>query len=376
MAESDGQEKTEEATPRKQQQSREKGQVPRSKELGTAAVLIMAAFAMVMFGDPLARALVITMKRSFTLDREQVYDTDQMLIAWVAGFSELIWPVFAILVALFIAGVIGAISLGGVIISAEAARPKWSKISPAAGLKRMFGVQALVELIKSIAKVAVIGGVAWGVLAIAFGDILALNASSLPGSAITAMEMLRWMFIVLCCSLVIIVVIDVPYQIWNHAKQLKMTKQEIKDEYKDSEGKPEVKQRIRQLQMEASQRRMMSDVPDADVIVTNPSHYSIALKYDKTKTGAPFVVAKGVDQIALKVREIAREYEVPVMRSPQLCRAIYHTTEIGDEIPEELFNAVAQILAYIYQLEQFRQRKAKRPTPLPPELPIPDDFKY
>ena len=225
-------------------------------------------------------------------------------------------------------------------------------------------------------KVLVVVGVAWWIFGSTFDHILNLSVTPLPRSVFEALDMLTWMFIFLCCSLLLIVAIDVPYQIHKHSEELKMTKQEVKDEFRNSEGKPEVKQRIRQLQYEASQRKMMGDVPDADVIVTNPSHYSVALKYDQDGNRAPYVVAKGVDFMALKIREVAQENDVPVMQSPPLCRAIYHTTEINGEVPEELFVAIAQVLAYIYQLEQFRKGRSGRPKALPTELPIPEDFQY
>ncbi|MCE0556249.1 MULTISPECIES: flagellar biosynthesis protein FlhB [unclassified Motilimonas] len=376
MAEADGQEKTEDPTGKKLSDARNKGQVTRSKDLGTAAILIMASFILIMLGDSLGHAFVIMMTDAFTFEREAVFDPSQMMVVFATGIAEMVLPTLAILIALFIAAVVGTIALGGMNFSTEAMMPKFSKMSPLAGFKRMFGTQGVVELLKSILKVAVIGCGVWGILHFSFADILVLSSTPFPSSAEAALDMLLWMFLILCMSLLVIVVVDVPYQIWHQKEQLKMTKQEVKDEHKDQDGKPEVKGRIRRLQMEAAQRRMMGEVPDADVIVTNPTHYSVAIKYDPSKGGAPMVVAKGVDQIALKIREIAREYEVPVMSSPQLCRAIYHTTELDREIPHELFVAVAQILAYIFQLEQFRKGRGKRPTPLPKEFDMPQGFKY
>ncbi len=376
MAEADGQEKTEDPTGKKLSDARNKGQVVRSKELGTATILIMAAFALLMLGDHLGHAFVIMMKKAFTFERDVVFDPSQMMVVFANGIGEMILPTLAILVALFIAGVVGTIVIGGLNYSSEVMMPKLSKMSPLAGFKRMFGTQGWIELLKSILKVSVIGCGVWGILTFSFADILALSSTPLPSSAEAALDMLLWMFLILCVSLLVIVVVDVPYQLWHHKEQLKMTKQEVKDEHKDQEGKPEVKGRIRRLQMEAAQRRMMGEVPNADVIVTNPTHFSVAIKYDPTSGGAPRVVAKGVDQIALKIREIAREYEVPVMSSPQLCRAIYHTTELEQEIPHELFVAVAQILAYLFQLEQYRKGRGKRPTALPKEFDMPEGFNY
>ncbi|WP_354623979.1 flagellar biosynthesis protein FlhB [Psychromonas sp. MME2] len=377
MAENEnGTERSEDATPDKLRKSKEKGQVARSKELATASVLISASIAIIIFGERLAYQLFLMMKRSFTLVRDDIFAPEQMWLHISAGFSGLGLPMFIILFMLFIVSILGSSLLGGMIFSTQAMMPKWSRLSPAAGLKRMVGKQAWVELIKSILKVLVVMGIAWWILGVTFNEILQLSVSPLPGSVFKALDMIAWMFMVLCLSLLIIVAVDVPYQIHKHSEELKMTKQEVKDEYRNSEGKPEVKQRIRQLQYEASQRKMMGDVPDADVIVTNPTHYSVAIKYEQSGDRAPYVVAKGVDFMAMKIREVGRENEVPILQSPALCRALYHSTEINDEVPEALFAAVAQVLAYIYQLDRFRQGKSGRPKALPSDLVIPDDFKY
>ena len=377
MAENEnGTERSEEATPERLKKSKEKGQVARSKELATASVLISAAFSFLVFGDRLAYELSLLMKASFTFERTSIFDPEQMWLNLSISLSGLGMPMFTILLMLFIISILGSSLLGGILFSTKAMMPKWSRLSPAAGLKRMLGMQAWVELLKSILKVLVVVGVAWWIFNVTFEHILKLSVTPLPGSVFEALDMITWMFIFLCCSLLLIVAVDVPYQIYKHAQEMKMTKQEVKDEFRNSEGKPEVKQRIRQLQYEASQRKMMGDVPDADVIVTNPTHYSVALKYEQNGNRAPYVVAKGVDFMALKIREVAREYEVPIMQSPPLCRAIYHTTDIDGEIPEELFASVAQVLAYIYQLEQFRKGRSSRPKTLPDDLNIPEDFQY
>jgi len=377
MAENEnGTDRSEEATPERLRKSKEKGQVARSKELATASVLISAALAFISFGDRLAYELSLMMKYSFTFERATLFAPEHMWLHLVGSVKGLAIPMFLILLMLFVISILGSSLLGGMLFSTKAIMPKWSKLSPAAGLKRMLGMQAWVELLKSILKVLVVIGMAWWILVATFDHILNLSVTPSPGNVYEALGMLSWMFLLLCCSMLLIVVVDVPYQIYKHSEELKMTKQEVKDEYRNSEGKPEVKQRIRQLQYEASQRKMMGDVPDADVIVTNPTHYSVAIKYEQEGTRAPYIVAKGVDFMALKIREVAREYEVPVMESPPLCRAIYHTTEIGDEVPEELFVAIAQILAYIYQLEQFRQGKSGRPKSLPENLNIPKNFQY
>ncbi|WP_411991715.1 flagellar biosynthesis protein FlhB [Agarivorans sp. DSG3-1] len=372
----DDQEKTEDPTGKKLEDARKKGQVARSKELGTAAVLITAAIAIMAFGSMLAESMVKVFQLAFTMTREQVYDVNLMLKNIGIIGMLLVKPLMWIMGFITLAALIGNTLLGGMSFSWEAARPKASKMSPLQGFKRMMGLQAFVELIKSIAKVVVIAGVVWFVLRWKFAEILTLSMQSIPGSIVNALDMLQWMLLALVCSLIVIVIIDVPYQIWNHNKQLKMSKQEVKDEHKNMEGSPEVKGRIRRLQMEMAARRMMADVPQADVVVTNPTHFSVALQYDKEGSGAPKVVAKGVDEVAMKIREIARHYEVPIMEAPALTRSLYHTTKIGHDIPEGLYVAVAQILAFVFQLEQYRKGKGKRPKPVVSDLPIPNELRY
>lgn len=377
MAENDtSQERTEEATPKRLQDAKSKGQVARSKELGTAAVLLASAFGFLLTGPSLAGALDRVMTKLFTMTREQVFDTNHMLNIWGVVFSELAVPMAWFIGIVALVAFIGNILLGGITFSSYAIMPKTSKMSPIAGFKRMFGVQALVELAKGLAKFGVVAVTAFFLLSFYFEEILALSKEHMPGNVHHALDLLVWLFILLCSSILIIVVFDVPFQIWNHNKQLKMTKQEVKDEYKDTEGKPEVKGRVRQMQREMAQRRMMAEIPNADVIVVNPEHYAVAVKYDVAKSAAPFVLAKGVDEVAFKIREIAREYEIPIVSAPPLARAIYHTTKIDQQVPEGLFTAVAQVLAYVYQLKQFQKGRGRRPTPIPMNQPIPDELKH
>lgn len=377
MAENDSsQEKTEEATPKKLQDSRNKGQVARSKELGTSAVLLSAAVGFAMVGPSLAKSLATIMSTVFTMEREHIFDTNRMFSVWEMVGRELAFPMASLIFVIALVAFIGNIVLGGITFSTKAFMPKLDKMSPLKGFKRMFGVQALVELTKGVAKFSVVALSAYFLLSFYFNDILALSRENLPGNVHHALDLLVWMFILLCSSTLLIVLIDVPFQIWNHKKQLKMTLQEVKDEYKDTEGKPEVKGRVRQMQREIAQKRMMSEVPNADVIVVNPEHFAVAVKYDAMKSTAPFVLAKGVDDVAFKIREIAREHEIAIVSAPPLARAIYHTTKIDQEIPEGLFTAVAQILAYVFQLRQYQEHGGKRPKPIPSKQPIPDELKY
>lgn len=376
MAEESSGERTEEPTGRRLEQAREKGQIARSKELGTAAVLISAACGFYMLGPSLAISLTRVFEIVFTMDRAQIFDTNEMFKVWGVVASEIAWPMAKIMLLIVVVAFIGNVSLGGINFSTQAMMPKASKMSPLAGFKRMFGVQALVELTKGIAKFSVVAFSAYFLLSFYFNDIMLLSSDHLPGNVYHALDLLVWMFILLCSSILFIVVIDVPFQIWNHNKQLKMTKQEVKDEYKDTEGKPEVKGRVRQMQRELAQRRMMAEVPNADVIVVNPEHFAVAIKYDVQRSAAPFVIAKGVDDVAFKIREIARAHNIAIVSAPPLARAIYHTTKLDQQIPEGLFTAVAQILAYVFQLRQYQKGRGRKPIPVPLNQPIPDELKY
>ena len=376
MAEDSGQEKTEEPTSKKLEDAKKKGQIARSKELGTMFVLIFSAISLLLYGPEIGKGLYNIMGRMLSLNRSETYDTTKMFAVWSEVASALLFPMAMFVLIIVIAAFIGNTLLGGFNFSWEAAAPKPSKMSPMKGFKRMFGPQAAIELVKSILKFALVAIFAVFLIQTFFDEILHLSIESAPSNIIHALEMLSWMFLGLSCTLVIIAAIDAPYQSYNHNKQLKMTMQEIKDEYKNSEGDPQIKARIRQTQRQMSQRRMMQDVPDADVIVTNPTHYSVALKYDTERAGAPIVLAKGIDEMAMQIRKIAKGNEVPIVESPMLTRALYHTAEIGQQIPDQLFTAVAQVLAYVFQLKRFKKGRGKRPIPLKSKLPIPDDFKY
>ncbi len=376
MAESDGQERTEDATPQRLKQAREKGQVARSKELASVSVLVVGSVSLMMFGESLAKALFSGMRSLFSLSREEIYDPTKLLDVALGALSDLVLPLVLILFVLFVAALIGAAGVGGISFSAQAAMPKMSKMNPLSGFKRMLGMQSWVELIKSILKVSLVAGMASYLISASKADLFQLSMEVFPQNIFHALSILLNFVLLISCTLLIVVAIDIPFQIWQHSNQLKMTKQEVKDEHKDTEGKPEVKGRIRMLQREAAQRRMMAEVPQADVIVTNPEHFSVALRYAQGSDRAPIVVAKGVDHMALKIREVAREHDIYVVPAPPLARALYHTTELEQEIPDGLFAAVAQILAYVYQLKQYRRKGGERPTLNENQMTIPKDMRH
>ncbi|KAF1310014.1 flagellar biosynthesis protein FlhB [Pseudomonas sp. SG-MS2] len=377
MAESEsGQDKTEDPTDKRKRDAREKGEIARSKELNTVAVTLAGAGGLLAFGGHLAETLLEMMRLNFSLTREVIVDEGAMGAFLLASGKMAIWAVQPVLILLFVVAFIAPIALGGFLFSDSLLQPKFSRMNPLAGIKRMFSMNALTELLKAVAKFVVILVVALVVLANDRQALLAIANEPLDQAIIHSVQVVGWSALWMSAGLLLIAAADVPFQLWQTHKKLKMTKQEVKDEYKDSEGKPEVKQRIRQLQREVSQRRMMAAVPDADVIITNPTHYAVALQYDPEKGGvAPLLLAKGTDFIALKIREIGVEHKVQILESPALARAIYYSTEVEQEIPAGLYLAVAQVLAYVFQIRQYRSGKGKRPEPLKEDLPIPPDLR-
>ncbi len=375
MAENEnGAEKSEEPTAKRKQQAREKGEIARSRELNTLAILLGGTGGMLMFGAGLGIKILEIMQQNFDLPRELLYSERHMalhLLYAAKTAAEGIWPLFLILL---IAAIIGPVALGGFLFTMEPLTPKFSRLNPLSGLKRMFSVKSLVELVKSLAKFLVVLMVALFVLARAQDGLFALAHQPLEYAILSAIQTIGWCSLWLACAMILIAAVDIPFQLWDSNQKLKMTKQEVKDEYKDSEGKPEVKGRIRRMQMEMAQRRMMESVPDADVVITNPTHFSVALKYDEQGNRAPVLLAKGSDHLALKIREIAGQHQIIVLESPPLARALYYSTELDEEIPGGLYMAVAQVLAYVYQLRQFHAGKGKRPKPLG-DMPIPEDLR-
>ena len=375
MAESEsGAEKSEEPTGKRLSESRKKGQIARSKELNTLAVTMGGFGGLLVFGGSMGNAMLDIMRGNFSLPREVIMDENSMGL-WLAASGEIaMQAMFPLFLLLLVVSILGPISLGGWLFSAEAMAPKASRMNPLAGLKRMFSVNALVELLKALAKFVLILLVGVAVLAAFQDDLLAIVHEPIESAIIHALNVVGWSALWMSCGLILIAAVDVPFQLWSNKKKLMMTKQEVRDEYKDSEGKPEVKQRIRQMQREISERRMMQAVPEADVVITNPTHFAVALKYDPSKGSAPVLLAKGGDFTALKIREIANEHKVMVLESPALARAVFYSTELDQEIPAGLYLAVAQVLAYVYQLRQYKAGKGKRPAPLP-DLPIPPDLR-
>ncbi|SDS91737.1 flagellar biosynthetic protein FlhB [Pseudomonas asplenii] len=376
MAESEsGQDKTEDPTEKRKKDSREKGEIARSKELNTLVVMLAGAGGLLVFGGALAQEMGELMRLNFTLSREVVLDQRYMAIFLLQSGKLAILAVQPILLTLLIAAFVGPISLGGWLFAAGSMAPKFSRMNPLSGLKRMFSTKSLVELLKALAKFVIVLLVALSVLSSDIDDLVRIAHEPLEMAIIHSLQLVGWSALWMSLGLLLIAAVDVPVQLWESHKKLLMTKQEVRDEHKDQEGRPEVKQRIRQLQREMSQRRMMAAIPQADVVITNPTHYAVALKYDSEKGGAPMLLAKGNDFLALKIREIAVEHEIMLLESPALARSIYYSTELEQEIPAGLYLAVAQVLAYVYQIRQYRAGKGRRPDPLKEDLPIPPELR-
>lgn len=372
MAEDSGQERTEEPTAKRLDDARRKGQIPRSRELNTFVILLTGVLGCSIFGEFMVKHLRLTMTANFQLERKALFDPNFLLTHFNDAFTELLLLLAPLLMLMTFAALAAPLGLGGWLFSWNSLVPKLSKLNPLAGLKRMFAIRGLVELVKSLLKVVMLGGAAVLVLKAFLSQILGLLNESLVAALTHSLSLLWLSTLFLCLSLVLLVGIDVPYQLWDYKRKLKMTLQEVKDEMKESEGRPEVKGKIRQLQRERAQGRMMDEVPKADVVVTNPSHFAVALRYDQAAGGAPRVVAKGVDLIAAQIRSRAVAAEVPLVAAPPLARALYYSTELEQEIPEGLYLAVAQVLAYVYQLRTTKN-PAARPAP-PSELPVPEEF--
>ena len=377
MAEEDdnGQEKTEEASSRKLEKAREEGQIPRSRDLTTTAILLLGTIGLLVFGQYMGSKLMDVTRYNFTIPRDAIFDPQTMIAYLSASMFDGLLSLLPLFGMLLVASIVGPIALGGWLFSGKAMAPKFSRMDPIAGIKRMFSIKALVELAKALGKVAVILGATILVLLAFEQAMFRLADETVNNAIIHSLEISAYAAIILSASTILIAAVDVPFQIWDHSKKLKMLRQELKDEVKDTEGKPEVKGRIRQLQREMAQRRMMSNVPDADVIITNPTHYAVALKYDPEKMATPIMLAKGGDHVALKIREIAKAHKIEIIESPVLARAIYHTTDVDQEIPAALYMAVAQVLAYVFQLRNFRRGKGEKPT-YPRNIKIPKNMQF
>ncbi|NKB31552.1 MAG: flagellar biosynthesis protein FlhB [Pseudomonadales bacterium] len=353
-------EKSEEPTPKSLEKAREDGDTVRSRELNTTAILMTGAAGILMFGPFMANSLSRVMAYNLSLPAGPLEDS-MLLTHFNESVLQALLGLLPFFMLLLVAAILGPNLLGGWNCTFKAITPKASRLNPMSGLARMFGPKALMELLKAVAKVAVVATIALIVLATNTESLLSIQRESAIDAMTHATTVIGWAFLFMPCAMILITAIDIPFQIRQHTQKLKMTMQQVKDEMKDTDGRPEVKQKIKQLQQQVAMNRMMQDLPMADVVITNPDHYSVALRYDQTQESAPRLLAKGVDLVALKIKETANEHEIPIVSAPPLARAIYFNTNIGEEIPTGLYVAVAQVLAYIHQLREWARGKAKKP---------------
>ncbi|WP_233958267.1 flagellar biosynthesis protein FlhB [Pectobacterium versatile] len=375
MAEDSDLEKTEAPTPQKEEKAREEGQIPRSREL-TSVLMMVAGLAILWIGgDVMAGRLARIVSQSLNFDYATIGDDTQML----RHVGSLLRQAASALVPIMLGAVLVALSapmlLGGVLFSTKSLKVDFKKLDPISGLKRLFSSQSLAEFFKAILKSVMVGIISTLFLIHNWPKILHLVSEAPIAALGDALELTVMCGFLIIMGLIPMVAFDVFWQVWSHIKKLRMTKQEIRDEHKQSEGDPHVKGRIRQQQRAMAQRRMMADVPKADVIVTNPTHYAVALRYDEKKMNAPKVLAKGAGEVALRIRELGTEHRVPILEAPPLARALFRHSEVGQHIPAALYAAVAEVLAWVYQLKRWKREGGLIPRK-PKHLPVPDALDF
>ncbi|BBA40674.1 MULTISPECIES: flagellar biosynthesis protein FlhB [Burkholderia] len=373
MADESDLDKTEAATPRRLEKAREEGQVARSRELASFALLAAGFYGAWLLAGPTGGHLQAMLRGAFTFDRAIAFDTNRMLSAAGSASLEGFAALLPILALTGVAALLAPMALGGWLISSKTFELKFDRLNPISGLGRIFSIQGPIQLGMSFAKTLVVGGIGGIAIWRSKDELLALATQPLRVAVPDAMHL-----IAVCCGttvagMLVVAALDVPYQIWQYNKKLRMTKEEVKREHRENEGDPHVKGRIRQQQRAIARRRMMAAVPKADVVVTNPTHFAVALQYTDGEMRAPKVVAKGVNLVAARIRELAAEHNVPLLEAPPLARALYHNVELEREIPGSLYSAVAEVLAWVYQLKRFRSEGGAFPA-MPVDLEVPAEL--
>ena len=375
MAEESDLEKTEPASERRLEKAREEGNVARSRELTTLVMLATAIGGLWFTAESLGGTLSAAMRRGLQFERGIAYEPQQMLArtAWMAMQTLLAMaPLFAMML---VAAVVAPMMLGGWLLSGKAVSPNFGKLDPLAGIARMFSTQSLAELVKALAKSLLIGGVAYLVIMDDLEHVMALlgqpESTALPHTIMLVGRSCA----LIAAALVLVALVDVPWQLWSYSKKLRMSREDVRQEHKESEGDPHIKAQIRRQQQAIAKRRMMAEVPKADLVVTNPTHFAVALKYIDGGMRAPRVVAKGTDLVAQRIREIAADNKVAILEAPPLTRALYKHTRLGDEIPSGLYTAVAEVLAWVYQLKRWKSEGGEAPR-TPTDVAVPDELQY
>jgi len=372
MAEDSDLEKTEPASPRRLEQAREEGQVPQSRELSAFLVLIAGSGALWAGGSWLAQRISGAVSRGLTFGRDEAFDTTALPALFLHEAGEALATLGPLLLILVVAALAGPFTMGGLNFSSKALAPDWTRLDPLKGFGRMFSMHSVGELVKGILKALLVGGVVAWVVLHEKDQVFALIGQPVEAGLHAMGQTILFSTLVIVASMALIVTLDVPFQLWQYHSKLRMTKEEVRKEMKEMEGDPQLKARIRSQQREIARRRMMAAVPKAQVVVTNPTHFAVALAYDE-RMPAPRVVAKGRGAIAQRIREIAQEHGVPLLEAPPLARALYAHTDLDQTIPPALFRAVAEVMAYVYQLNAWLARGG-RPPQLPADLPVPAEL--
>ncbi|GAA4348698.1 flagellar biosynthesis protein FlhB [Variovorax defluvii] len=375
MAEESDLEKTEPASPRRLEKAREEGNVARSRELVTFVLLATAVGGLWAMAGSLGNSFRGAMSHGLRFERAVAFDTSFMLSQAGLQAMQALIAMAPYMGMVVLAAVAGPLMLGGWLFSTQALGPKFSKLDPIAGLGRLFSAQSLAELFKALAKSLLIGGVAWLVIMGNMDEVNALMAQSARAALPQMIMLVARNCALIVAALLLIALVDVPFQLWSYYRKLRMSREDLRQEHKESEGDPHVKAQIRRQQQAVARRRMMSEVLKADIVVTNPTHFAVALKYEDSQMRAPRVVAKGTDLVAARIRELAAEHKVPVLEAPPLTRALYKNTRLGQEIPAGLYTAVAEVLAWVYQLKRWKAEGGEAPR-TPGELPIPQALEY
>jgi flagellar biosynthesis protein FlhB len=373
MAEDSDAEKTEPASPRRLEKAREDGDVPRSREIATFTVLLTAGAGLYILGGSLAGKLGDALRSGLSLTRDEATNPSVLIERISVDLVSVLLACLPLAGLIMLVALASPLLIGGWLFSSKAFMPNFMKLDPIKGIGNMFSTNALMELLKAVAKTVVVGAVAWVVIIGQKEAMLGLAVEPLNAGSAHVGDLMAMAFLFIVGALGVIAAIDGPWQLYHYNEKLKMTRQEVIQESKESEGNPQMKGRIRQLQREMARGRMMQNVPTADVIVTNPTHYAVALKYANGQKGAPRVVAKGVDEVAARIRELGLEHKVTLLEAPALARALYKHTDIDEEIPEQLFSAVAEVLAYVYQLRAYRKGDGDYPD-RPAKLAVPPEM--
>lgn len=371
MAEESDLEKTEPASPRRLEKAREEGQVARSRELVTFVMLATGLACLWSTGELMAGLLGGALRNGLQFERASAFDASHMMVQAGTAVVRALQALMPVLVLMLVAALVAPMLLGGWLLSAKSLAPNFSKLNPIAGISRMFSAETLAELIKTIVKSLLVGGVAWWVISRKLDLIMALMREPVHQALSHTLQLVANSCALIIGSLLLVAAIDVPYQLWSHSHKLRMSREDLRQEQKESDGDPQVKAQIRRQQQQMAKRRMMAEVPKADIIVTNPTHFAVALKYSDKDMRAPRVVAKGTDLVALRIRALAGEHKIPVLEAPPLTRALYRHTQLGAEIPTALYAAVAEVLAWAYQLHRQVTEGGIVP-PAPKNLPVPE----